>query len=89
MCIRDRVNSALMPSAAATGMRKRRVEPDSPQSSWAQAGGLETGVTKAVSPFRRMQAPSAVRQRMVASISSDRVRPRTSPGRSARAAKIR
>ena len=67
------VSSAEIPAAAATGSRKRRVEPDSPQSSTAAAENRPPSIT--ISPaVRRMPAPMAARQRRVASISADMVR---------------
>ncbi len=72
------VNVTSAPSAQATGSMKRRVEPDSPQSSVAPASArsnpcsrlLGAGWISSPPSMRVMRAPSAARQRMVAFMSS-------------------
>ena len=79
---------ASMPSAAATGSRKRSVLPLSPQSASQEAAGVRMGSTRRPVPVASMLAPKAVRQRTVAEMSSEPSPMRMSVGPSASAAQI-
>ena len=89
-------NVASAPSAQATGSIKRRVEPLSPQSSVPPASALSrpnsilfiVGWTWKPSSTVSMRAPSAVRQRTVASISAQVVLQVTCVSPLARAAQM-
>ena len=64
-------NSASVPSAAASGSIKRSVDPLSPQSQTAAPPSRSPLFTVIYSPHTSISAPSARRQRIVASISSE------------------
>lgn len=82
--------AAEMPSAPRMGMRKRRVEPDSPTCREISCVGRavrSSGVTAYPQSVFSMTAPSAQRQRTVASMSSfvplQRIRTEDDPAESA------
>ena len=83
------VKTAGIPRAAYRGMRKRRVDPLSPQSTGRGEGEEDggAGAKQAASPSRRTDTPRPRTARRVASMSAERLRPRTRPS-PARAAAI-
>ena len=72
------VNVDVMPSAAATGIRKRSVEPLSQQSASAVSGRSVIPVTSTVSSWISNPAPSAFITEMVASMSLEKLMPEIS-----------
>ena len=64
--------TAFAPSAPATGRRKRKVDPLSPQGRWQVSKGEKAMGFTVISPFfSEISAPNARRQAMVAAISRE------------------